>query len=241
MNALLLVLSLVSPHPAAPAPETVAPTAEAVVPGTPAHADRCRSDVSTRFALLAAGLSPAALAAAGVEPQQAAAVYAMAQAEFIVRGHALDAAFHEARVANEECRRLEDLALRGLASPAQRGSLPEARDRRAAAMARRSAAVESFFSQCATGLSPDQIEALHRIAHNARTALPIEFRVLDLSPDQAGELRSLLAADRIAADRGEGSGVELNITPGEEERADRAAADAAMNLDLIEALWASQP
>ena len=62
--------------------------------------------------------------------------------------------------------------------------------------------------------------------------------MLHLGANEAGELRQLLAAERIAADRGEAAEVTLNITLGEQERAELAAADSAMNLGAIEAVWA---
>jgi len=157
-----------------------------------------------RVMLLRAGLSPEALAAAGVEPGQVAATVQAAVAAVSQAPDALgiaDAAYAEAR-ANTD--RLKRKIQSGKAEEGDVQAYQAAKAALASATTAREAVLNQVFDAATASLGDTRREALQAIRTNrAAWNLPTEFLVVNRSEEEWVQLRDFLANERIAPKVGE--------------------------------------
>jgi len=154
--------------------------------------------------LLRAGLSPEALAAAGVQPAQVSAAFQTASQVLTSTPnlmHDADAAFAEAR-ANTD--RLKRKIQSGKAEEGDVQAYQAAKTALATATTAREAVLNQVFDAATASLGDTRRQALQAIRTNrAAWNLPTEFLVVNRSEQEWVQLRDFLANERIAPKVGE--------------------------------------
>jgi len=153
--------------------------------------------------LLRAGLSPEALAAAGVQPGQIAATVQSAVGAVSQAPDALgiaDAAYAEAR-ANTD--RLKRKIQSGKAEEGDVQAYQAAKAALAAASGQRETILNQVFDSATASLGDSRRQALLAIRANKSWNLPTEFLVVSRTEQEWVQLRDALANERIAPKVGE--------------------------------------
>lgn len=159
--------------------------------------------VDLRVTLLRAGLSPEALAAAGVTPVAVASTLQAAAQQLAGAPSALanaDLAFANAR---RESDRLERLIQSGKGSQEDVAAYQAAKAALEAATAQRQAALDAVLTAATSSLPAAQRTALLNARANAAWNLPPEFLVVNRSQEDWVRLRDALANEKIARKLGD--------------------------------------
>lgn len=183
-----------------------------------------------RLALYSAGLTPEALAAAGVTgAEQVSAVVAAVKAQFVNNPTALTTAHQAVGLARQAVADLEKAVQSGTGSAESVTSLGQARSSLSTATASRDNLVNGLFTTGTNSLSPAQRATLSTIRENAKWTCPIEFLCVNRSESDWVALTAALAHERIASKRGTpvDAAVQSALT---EARGVPAVATAASNL-----------
>jgi hypothetical protein len=154
--------------------------------------------VGLRVTLLRAGLSPEALAAAGVTPVAIASTLQAVTQQLAGAPNALanaDVAFANAR---RESDRLERLIQSGKGTQEDVAAYQSAKAALDAATAQRAAALDAVLTAATASLPTAQRTALLTARANAAWNLPPEFLVVNRSQEDWVRLRDALANERIA-------------------------------------------
>jgi len=154
-------------------------------------------------ALHQAGLEPSALAACGVTPSQTAEIKTASRAWADEHELDLRGANEDARVAGDDHNRLRALVQSGRATAQDVTGLDAASTALAQAQAARAALIGDLVSTATATLSSDQQATLSAIRGNSSWQLPVELQCIERTQAQWVELRSALAAERIAARKSE--------------------------------------
>jgi len=157
---------------------------------------------AVEVALLRAGLSPEALAAAGVSSDTLASQLASAADGLTPLPASLataDAAYGDARRNRD---RLQRLVRSGLGTADDVQALADARTALAAAEAQRAAVLDAVFAAATADLSDAQAATLGQIRANARWKHPIQYRVAARSEADWFALSDALAHVRTHTDFG---------------------------------------
>ncbi len=152
--------------------------------------------------VLRAGLSPRAIAAAGVAPPGVATMVTDMAASSAHQTGALaaaDSTYTQAKVARDT---LQRIVKRGQATPQQVLDFQQAKEGFANAAAARQAVLDALFTAATSGSSVAQRATLAQIRANARWKLPTEFLVVSRTQPQWVELRDLLTHEKVCAKLG---------------------------------------
>ena len=156
-------------------------------------------------ALVAAGLVPDALAAAGVTAEQTTGLLDAAE-EFLESGvQSLRDAQEGIRSAKIERDRLAALVRTGRGTPEDAAALATARSALSSAEAALDAVVEGLLQVAATavGLGDGQVSTIRTIRANRALELPVRYLAQTRTKEQWAQLRDALTNRRVAAKRGE--------------------------------------
>ncbi|HEX2837536.1 MAG TPA: hypothetical protein VHN77_05365 [Phycisphaerales bacterium] len=167
-------------------------TAEIEVEATTAHE-----------ALVAAGLTPPVLAAAGLDSAEASTIISSAQAYLAQGGVTMAVAFADHRSVASEVAKLQDAVVSGRATPEQVNQLASAKVELAQAEASRAAVLDAFTTAVTGVLTQGHREALATIHSQGGTTIPPEYLVVHRDEQERVQLRNALAARRIAERNGD--------------------------------------
>ncbi len=195
----------------------------------------------TSVLLTRAGLTPSALAAAGLSPQQAAAVVADARDYLASNIEIMRSAESNFTADRDEVNRLEHLVRSGQAEGADLQALAAARGRMSASAAARQAAFDAMHNAGAADLTPTQRARLSLMRGNSAWDLPQQYLAVDRNQEDRVLLRAALADTRIAAQLGAPPDpasaqvlLDWNAQPDVAN-----AASALSNLPAIQAAWSN--
>lgn len=186
--------------------------------------------VSLGVVLHRTGLTPEALAAAGVGGAGTMSIGGAAQlanAALVTSLRELDHAVGQARNARDAAERKIQS---GKASPEEVAAFPGLEQAFASASAARDTAVNGLFAAATEGLNSTQRATLTAIRANAHWKLPTEFLVVERTEAEWVELRAALANERIAARNEETPNQQCQALLGT-ARANSAVAAAKTALD----------
>lgn len=167
-------------------------TAETEVEATTAHE-----------ALVAAGLTPPVLAAAGLDSAEASTIISSAQAYLAQGGVTMAVAFADHRNVASEVAKLQDAVVSGRATQDQATQLASAKLELAHAEASRAAVLDAFTTAVTGVLTQGQRGALATIHAQSGTTIPPEYLVVARDEQERVQLRNALAARRIAERNGD--------------------------------------
>lgn len=186
--------------------------------------------VSLGVVLHRTGLTPEALAAAGLGEASTMSVGGatqLANAGLVTSLRDLDHAVGQARNARDAAERKIQS---GKASPEEIAAFPGLEQAFATASATRDTAVNGLFAAATEGLNSTQRATLTAIRANAHWKLPTEFLVVERTEAEWVELRAALANERIAARNEEAPNQQCQALLGT-ARANPAVAAAKTALD----------
>lgn len=194
---------------------------------------------SLRLALSMSGLSPKALAAAGITAEQVPALVARTSDYLAHDGQGLNDRLAATRALRTTVGKLESKVRSGLASAEEIASLDAKHAELAAAEQAVHSLVTGFTQAGTTGVNGGTVQTLQNFAANRRHELPIEYLAVQRENAVWNQLRDALANVRVAAR----TGVEPDPrckTVVETANADPAVASAKQglaNLQAVEAAW----
>lgn len=157
----------------------------------------------TQRVLARIGVTPRALAAAGVSVSQAQVVYGQAEAFMQSQGMALRLAESRYAEASEGFTNLRRRVGQGVGTAEDVGGFAAAKAQMESAKQLLDAKTEALRVAALSGLDPVAVATIQRIRAQEALELPEEFLAADWSPAQAVTLRGALAAQRHATATGE--------------------------------------
>lgn len=164
-----------------------------------------KRDASPEQLLRDGGLTPDAVAAAGVSAQAATALVGAAREHIVQHGTEHTDAMTAWKAAQQQVASLEMVAQSGQATPEQLSSLETARQTGVSTRATLDLARAALFSAATAGLTEGQRTALANIrdARAQGVELPLAFLVTSRSEAARVGIRDALAESRIKAETGE--------------------------------------
>lgn len=200
------------------------------------NAERHKGFGSPRVALVAAGITPASLAAAGLTANDAISLFATAAAAWTIHQASLGAAIEAVGTMSAAYQTLDDRARSGKLAQEELSALAMARDARTDARAARDEGLTEFRATVTANLLQEQKEALTLIIANRKSSLPIEYRVLQLNEEECIAVRAIAAEARRAARLGLEAPTHV-LSQDRRDAISSAEASLATNLPEIEILW----
>ncbi len=152
---------------------------------------RVSESVRPDTALLRVGISPTALAAAGVRTSQVASAFEQARAVLAAEGAALEAADRELAAQRREVRRLTQLRLCGKLSPSDLASLAQLERSIADRQGQRAGILLRLRQACESGLGGECSQTVENLRRPAPLGTPSDVRAVGVgsvgrrSPDPA--------------------------------------------------------
>lgn len=188
--------------------------------------------------LVRVGLTPKALAAAGVSAGATTTLVGDAVDHLAQHGQELAAADEARILAHNEVNHLERAVIGGPASANDVAALNAARTTLASAEAQFNTAAQDLFTSATGGLEQSQVMALANIRSNGHWSVPTEFMVTNRTEPQWVALRDALASKRIALREGrEVDGHALQIIAEATDPATASAAASLAHLNAVSAAW----
>lgn len=199
-----------------------------------------RSELSR--VLIAAGITPKCLAAAGVAPERVGAIIADAREYLAGPGSGLLAVLNNARDTRVSAQRLERRVASGVARPEERMAYSTAVANRDSARTGREAALDGFFQAACARLPQSSTTTLRNIHANRNWELPMQYLAVEPNTRTEAEwvaLRDALAHVRICSSSGDTPNGDLLgiVTTANANSAVSAAAAGLQNLDAITSAW----
>ncbi|MEE8153796.1 MAG: hypothetical protein V3T53_02425 [Phycisphaerales bacterium] len=191
-------------------------------------------------ALIRAGTSPEALAAAGLSAGGATMVVSNLRNFMIANPAALDVADTAFASAKQSVDELKRLIQSGQGAAEDVTAYNTAKTQLSLAKAQRQNVLDDFFTAATASLGQAQKDTLTAVRGNSDWDRPTEFLVLNHTDADWVELRECLANERIAADQGEEPDPDAQTTLSDYRSATPVAAAKAnldANLAVIAAAW----
>ncbi len=194
---------------------------------------------SLRLALSICGLSPEALAAAGISAEQIPALVARTSDYLAHDGQGLNERAAAVRTLRTAVGKLESKVRSGLASKEEIAGLDSKRAELASAEQAVQSLVTGFTRAGTTGVNGEAVQMLQNFAANRPHELPIEYLAVQRENKNWNELRDALANVRVAAK----TGVEPDprcqklVEAANAEPSVASAKQGLANLKAVEAAW----
>ncbi len=194
---------------------------------------------SAHQALVIAGLTPANLAAAGLDAGDATALIASAQGYLVGGGIQMAMAMSDQSEAAGRVAGLEDRVVSGRAREGDVAQLATARADLAAAATARETAVSNFYAAVTVSLTLEQREALANIRAQQPSTIPPAYLVRPWEEADQVALRDAIAARRIAERKGDLGFVAPDVLSNAEAVGDIAnsLSHVENNLAAIRVVW----
>lgn len=188
--------------------------------------------------LVRVGLTPKALAAAGVSAGATTTLVGDAVDHLAQHMGELTEADEARTLARREVARLEQLVMSGQPSEGNLSALSAARTTLTSAETQLATASQALFADATNGLTEGQRTTIQAIQANGHRSVPTEFMVSTRTDAQWVALRDALASKRIAIREGhEPSQGVLDVISGATDQATSTAAANLASLNAVNTAW----